>query len=59
MAAVLWLRRRPAERPALAPGEAPAPPMPAPRVPSTRWGRTPEAREIDIVAVVDDLLGPP
>jgi hypothetical protein len=48
VAAALWLRRRPPERPALPPGEAPASPTPAP-----------EAREIDIVAVVDDLLGRP
>jgi hypothetical protein len=48
VAAALWLRRRPPERPALHPGEAPAPPR-----------RAPEAREIDIVAVVDDLLRRP
>jgi hypothetical protein len=65
--AALWLRRRPPERPALPAGDAPARPMPAPRAPGAPPTRSPaaglahapEAREIDIVTVVDDLLGRP
>jgi hypothetical protein len=49
--AALWLRRRPPERPALPAGDAPDRPLPAPTAPG--------AREIDIVTVVDDLLGRP
>jgi hypothetical protein len=63
--AALWLRRRPPERPALPAGDAPAPPMPAPReprarpagAPGARLAHAPEAREVHIVTVVDDLLG--
>lgn len=59
VAAALWLRRRPPERPALPPGEppAPAPPAPVPRTQSTRFTCASEVREVDIVTVVDDLLG--
>jgi uncharacterized iron-regulated membrane protein len=65
--AALWLRRRPPERPALPAGDAPRQPMPAPREPGARpahalgarLAHAPEAREIDIVMVVDDLLGRP
>ena len=65
--AALWLRRRPPERPALPAGDAPARPMPAPRearthparAPGARLAHPPEARAIDIVTVVDDLLGRP
>jgi hypothetical protein len=63
--AALWLRRRPPERPALPAG--PGRPMTAPREPRThpagapgaRLAHAPEARAIDIVTVVDDLLGRP
>lgn len=47
-AAAIWLRRREPERPAL-----PAAPEPQ----STRFERRAEPREVDIVTVVDDLLG--
>jgi hypothetical protein len=65
--AALWLRRRPPERPALPAGDAAARPMPAPSAPGARPARAPAARiahapnprEIDIVTVVDDLLGRP
>jgi hypothetical protein len=57
--AALWLRRRPPERPALPAGDAPARPMPARRAPGAQPARAPEAHEIDIVTVVDDLLGRP
>jgi hypothetical protein len=59
VAAALWLRRRPPERPALPPGD-PSPGAPPPAAPSAqraRFARAPEARVIDIVTVVDDLLG--
>ena len=61
VAAALWLRRRQPERLALpertgAPPSLPAvPEPPAPRRPSGRF----ERRRIDIVTVVDDLLGAP
>jgi uncharacterized iron-regulated membrane protein len=48
MAAALWLRRREPERLAL-----PAPPRPG----RTRFTRAPEGAPVDIVTVVDDLLG--
>jgi uncharacterized iron-regulated membrane protein len=57
--AALWLRRRPPERPALPAGDAPARPMPAPRAPGAHPARAAETREVDIVTVVDDLLGRP
>ena len=50
LAAAIWMRRREPERPAL-----PAPPEAA----GTRFARSSEAPAIDIVAVVDDLLGVP
>ena len=48
MAAALWLRRREPDRLAL-----PAPPRPR----GTRFTRAPEGGPVDIVTVVDDLLG--
>jgi hypothetical protein len=72
VAAAIWLRRRATERPALPqrtgaapPPGAPAPPAAAapaaasarPRRQSTRFVRASERRPIDIVTVVDDLLG--
>jgi hypothetical protein len=54
VAAGIWLHRRQAERPALRErtGELP-PPVPPARPPSRRFVRRP----IDIVTIVDDLLG--
>jgi hypothetical protein len=54
VAAGIWLHRRQAERPALreVTGELP-PPVPPRRRPSRRFVRRP----VDIVTIVDDLLG--
>jgi hypothetical protein len=61
VAAALWLQRRRPVRAALpapaAPDPAPAPEPPRPRRQSTRFVRASERRPIDIVTVVDDLLG--
>jgi hypothetical protein len=46
VAAAIWLRRRAPERPAL-----------PERVPSGRFQRLPARPPVDIVTVVDDLLG--
>jgi hypothetical protein len=58
VAAAIWLRRRQPERPAL-PVKAGAPPAtgdpPAPR--GGRFARPAGRRPVDIVTVVDDLLG--
>jgi hypothetical protein len=53
LAATIWLRRRRYELPALPPGETP------PRPQSARFVRASESPRVDIVAVVDDLLGTP
>jgi hypothetical protein len=54
VAAAIWLRRRQAERPALpvrtGSGRVDRPP-------SARFARGAERRAVDIVTVVDDLLG--
>jgi hypothetical protein len=67
VAAAVWLRRRNAPRPALPVRSGAAPPNPAaPRRPrsgrfdrpsSGRFARAYERRPVDIVTVVDDLLG--
>jgi hypothetical protein len=67
VAAAIWLRRRQAERPALPErtGAAPPPAAAPPRLQSGRFdrrasgrfARASDRRPIDIVAVVDDLLG--
>jgi hypothetical protein len=60
VAAALWLRGRRAERPALPESTGPppsSPPVPA-RTARPRTGRF-ERRRVDIVTVVDDLLGLP
>ena len=58
VAAAMWLRSRRPERPALpvstGPGVPPVPGAPA-AAPLDRFERTP----VDIVTVVDDLLGAP
>ena len=63
VAAAIWLRRRQPERPALPVRTgAPAPAPPAGERPHTRSGRfdrASERRPVDIVTVVDDLLGTP
>ena len=62
VAAAIWLSRRRPQRPALPaaasplPPPAPAPP-PVPKRPSTRFVRASESGPVDIVTVVDDLLG--
>ena len=59
VAAGVWLHRRQVQRPALreVTGELPPPVPPArPRRVSTRFTRMPR-RPIDIVTIVDDLLG--
>ena len=59
----IWLRRRQAARPALPagpplPAQPPAAkPPPAPKRQSTRFVRVAQREPIDIVTVVDDLLG--
>jgi hypothetical protein len=53
VAAAIWLRRRQPERPALPVRSGAAPPRP----PSGRFVRAAERRPVDIVTVVDDLLG--
>jgi hypothetical protein len=59
VAAALWLRGRQPERPALPARTGPVPPAspPAARPPSRRFVRASERRAVDIVTVVDDLLG--
>jgi hypothetical protein len=69
VAAAIWLRRRQAQRLALTeragatPAPAPPPPPSPPRTgrferrPTGRFVRAAERRPIDIVTVVDDLLG--
>jgi hypothetical protein len=72
VAAAIWLRRRQAQRPALPVRAGAVPPPRRPpaepprartgrfdRAPSGRFVREPERRPIDIVTVVDDLLGAP
>jgi hypothetical protein len=68
VAAAIWLRRRHAERPALPVRTGAPPPAAEPaRSPSRRFERAPtgrfvrasEPRPVDIVTVVDDLLGAP
>jgi hypothetical protein len=59
VAAGVWLHRRQVQRPALreVTGELPPPvPPPRPRRIPTRFTRMPR-RPIDIVTIVDDLLG--
>ena len=60
VAAGVWLHRRQVQRPALreVTGELPpeVPPPPRPRRTPTRFVRMPR-RPIDIVTIVDDLLG--
>jgi len=59
VAAAIWLRRRPPERPALPVWTGPpqdAPAAVAADSPRPRSGRF-ERRQVDIVTVVDDLLG--
>jgi hypothetical protein len=51
VAAAIWLRRRTPERPALPMRTGPAEP------PTGRFTRAREPRSVDIVTVVDDLLG--
>jgi hypothetical protein len=60
LAAAIWLRRREPERPALPAGDRPdsMPFEPASRARAGRFVRAPEASAVDIVTVVDDLLGP-
>ena len=58
----IWLRRRQAARPALPAGPAPArlrrrSRASAPKRQSTRFVRVAQREPIDIVTVVDDLLG--
>lgn len=53
LAAAIWLRRREPELPALPPGDPP------PQPPSTRFVRAAPEPRVDIVTVVDDLLGNP
>ena len=58
VAAAIWLRRRRPERPALPAAATPAPaPPPVPKPQSTRFVRASESDPVDIVTVVDDLLG--
>jgi len=57
VALAVWLRRRRRRAAVPAPVE-PAPPPP-PRRQSTRFVRASEQRPVDIVTVVDDLLGVP
>ena len=61
VAAAIWLRRRRRERPALPsavpPLAAPRAPAPARRSSNVKHGS--ERRSVDIVTVVDDLLGTP
>jgi hypothetical protein len=68
VAAAIWLRRARAERPALpARTGTAAPPPPAAEAPRRPTGRPPSGRfvrasgrpPVDIVTVVDDLLGAP
>jgi hypothetical protein len=69
VAAAIWLRRRHPQRPALPVRTGPPPPAPAAprrplsgrfdRAPSGRFARASERRTVDIVTVVDDLLGVP
>jgi hypothetical protein len=61
LAAAIWLRRREPERLALTAGDqpVPAPALPAPQRQATRFVRRSEADRVDIVTVVDDLLGVP
>jgi hypothetical protein len=55
IAAALWLRGRRPERPALPESTGPPPSLPAVPKPGGRF----ERRRVDIVTVVDDLLGTP
>lgn len=61
LAAALWLRRRDPELRALLPGDPPGPvaSQPAPKPPSARFVRASQSAPVDIVTVVDDLLGAP
>jgi hypothetical protein len=60
VAAAIWLRRRGPERPALPVRTGAAPPPPEVRTPATRSPATRFKRPtVDIVTVVDDLLGAP
>ncbi|HYN92001.1 MAG TPA: hypothetical protein VER75_08765 [Thermoleophilaceae bacterium] len=55
LAAAVWLRRRQADRLALAPPPA-VPELEAPRPRTGRFDSEPRHEPIDIVTVVDDLL---
>jgi hypothetical protein len=62
VATAIWLRRRTPERPALPMRTGPAGPPPRrtgrfDRAPAGRFARSPQRRRVDIVTVVDDLLG--
>jgi hypothetical protein len=58
VAAAIWLRRRRPERPALPVRTGLTPALsPSPRPPSGRFARGSERAPVDIVTVVDDLLG--
>ena len=63
VAAAIWLRHRQAARRTLPRRVEPAPPPPPPPPPpprqSTRFVRAAEGPPVDIVTVVDDLLGVP
>jgi hypothetical protein len=56
VAAGIWLRRRQAQRPALREVTGELPPQVPPARPRPRFVRAPR-RPIDIVTIVDDLLG--
>jgi hypothetical protein len=62
VALAIWLRRRQARQraqPAPPPVPTPAPPPAPPKRQTTRFVRASEQRPVDIVTVVDDLLGVP
>ena len=56
VAAGIWLHRRQAQRPALREVTGELPPQVPPARPKPRFMRAPR-RPIDIVTIVDDLLG--
>ena len=61
LAAAIWMRRRGPELPALPPGDSPEPmaSQPEPKPPGSRFVRASQSGPVDIVTVVDDLLGAP